>query len=36
MESVNPILVTAATSTTDALETAYNVTEGTWGKGFCH
>uniref|UniRef100_A0A8C3PX23 receptor protein-tyrosine kinase n=1 Tax=Chrysolophus pictus TaxID=9089 RepID=A0A8C3PX23_CHRPC len=30
MESVNPILVTAATSTTDALETAFNVTEGTW------
>ncbi|XP_027327008.1 discoidin domain-containing receptor 2-like [Anas acuta] len=30
MESVNPILVTVATSTTDLLETAHNVTEGTW------
>ncbi|NXL89621.1 DDR2 protein, partial [Alectura lathami] len=30
MESVNPILVTVATSTTDVLETAYNATEGTW------
>lgn len=36
MESVNPILVTVATSTTDLLETAHNVTEGTWGKDFCH
>lgn len=35
MESVNPNFVTAATSTTDLLETEYNVTEGTWGKAFC-
>ncbi|NWV08281.1 DDR2 protein, partial [Ptilonorhynchus violaceus] len=31
MESVNPSFVTVATSTTDLLETEYNVTEGTWG-----
>ncbi|NXU81270.1 DDR2 protein, partial [Oreotrochilus melanogaster] len=31
MESVNPSFVTAATSTTDVLETEYNTTEGTWG-----
>ncbi|XP_071622587.1 discoidin domain-containing receptor 2-like isoform X1 [Heliangelus exortis] len=30
MESVNPSFVTAATSTTDVLETEYNTTEGTW------
>ncbi|NXG94439.1 DDR2 protein, partial [Stercorarius parasiticus] len=30
MESVNPNFVTVATSTTDLLETKYNVTEGTW------
>ncbi|XP_062472021.1 discoidin domain-containing receptor 2-like isoform X1 [Pezoporus occidentalis] len=30
MESVNPSFVTVATSTTDLLETEYNVTEGTW------
>ncbi|NXD74870.1 DDR2 protein, partial [Halcyon senegalensis] len=30
MESVNPNLVTAATSTTDLLETECNATEGTW------
>ncbi|KAM8995764.1 discoidin domain-containing receptor 2-like isoform 1-T3 [Ara ararauna] len=30
MESVNPNFVTVATSTTDLLETEYNVTEGTW------
>ncbi|XP_068067669.1 discoidin domain-containing receptor 2-like isoform X2 [Anomalospiza imberbis] len=31
MESVNPSFVTAATSTTELLETEHNVTEGTWG-----
>lgn len=36
MESVNPNFVTVATSTTDLLETECNVTEGTWGKDFCH
>ncbi|XP_051492448.1 discoidin domain-containing receptor 2-like isoform X1 [Apus apus] len=30
MESVNPNVVTAATSTTDVLETESNATEGTW------
>ncbi|XP_025969558.1 discoidin domain-containing receptor 2-like [Dromaius novaehollandiae] len=30
MESVNPILVTVAPSTTELLEAEYNVTEGTW------
>ncbi|NXG58057.1 DDR2 protein, partial [Hemiprocne comata] len=30
MESVNPSFVTAATSTTDVLETESNATEGTW------
>ncbi|NXW37410.1 DDR2 protein, partial [Phaetusa simplex] len=30
MESVNPNFVTVATSTTELLETEYNVTEGTW------
>lgn len=35
MESVNPSFVTAATSTTELLETEHNVTEGTWGKDFC-
>ncbi|NWY05322.1 DDR2 protein, partial [Nothoprocta ornata] len=30
MESVNPILVTVAPSTTEPLEAEYNVTEGTW------
>ncbi|XP_061867811.1 discoidin domain-containing receptor 2 isoform X2 [Colius striatus] len=30
MESVSPNFVTAATTTTDLLETACNVTEGTW------
>jgi len=36
MESMNPNFVTVPTSTTDLLETEYNVTEGTWGKDFCH
>ncbi|KAM8796553.1 discoidin domain-containing receptor 2-like [Eudromia elegans] len=30
MESVNPLLVTAAPRTTELLEAEYNVTEGTW------
>ncbi|KAM6399953.1 discoidin domain-containing receptor 2-like [Rhynochetos jubatus] len=30
MESVNPNFVTVATSTTELLETEFNVTEGTW------
>ncbi|XP_062446717.1 discoidin domain-containing receptor 2-like isoform X1 [Rhea pennata] len=30
MESVNPILVTVAPSTTELLEAEYNITEGTW------
>ncbi|XP_010213820.1 PREDICTED: discoidin domain-containing receptor 2-like isoform X1 [Tinamus guttatus] len=30
MESVNPIMVTVAPSTTEPLEVEYNVTEGTW------
>ncbi|XP_075295453.1 discoidin domain-containing receptor 2 isoform X1 [Opisthocomus hoazin] len=30
MESMNPNFVTVPTSTTDLLETEYNVTEGTW------
>ncbi|XP_025915549.1 discoidin domain-containing receptor 2-like [Apteryx mantelli] len=30
MESVNPILVTVAPTTTELLEAEYNVTEGTW------